>query len=94
MVEPKAIALVLACCLAAPLAAEAASDGKPTTDACGKTVNAMGASMGYSESKGPNGEPAFRYVVRTNGIDYDVLCEASTGVVTDVAPRVSATASP
>ncbi len=96
MAEPKVFALILACCLGAPLAAEAAADGKPSADACGKTVNAIGASMGYTEFKGPNGEPAFRYVVRTNGVDYDVLCQASTGVVTDVSPRVAApeTAAP
>jgi hypothetical protein len=46
MVEPKVFALVFACCLGAPLAAEAAADGKPSADACGKTVNAIGASMG------------------------------------------------
>ncbi len=92
MVEPRVLALLLACgCLGSPLSAEAAPEAKASAEACGKTVNAMGASMGYSESKGPKGEPAFRYVVRTNGVDYDVLCEASTGVVTDVAPRVPAT---
>jgi|CXWL01.1.fsa_nt_gi hypothetical protein len=56
-------------------------------DACAKTIHAMGAELGRAEEKGAEGALAYRFVVRTNGVDYDVICDAATGVVRDVALR-------
>lgn len=74
---------------AAPAAAENVSHDMPPADACIKTVNAMGASMGYKAEVGPDGKSVYRFVVRQNGLDYDAVCDAATGLVGDVTPRVS-----
>lgn len=80
--------LMAASIAAAPaLATESAGATPPSADACRKTVHAMGASMGEAEQKAAEWGLAYHFVVRTNGIDYDVVCEAATGVVTDVTRR-------
>jgi hypothetical protein len=48
----------------------------------------MGASMSEAEQKAAEWGLAYHFVVRTNGIDYDVLCDAKTGLVKDVAKRI------
>jgi hypothetical protein len=70
------------------LATEGAGAEAPSPDACRKTVHAMGASMGDAEQKAAEWGLAYHFVVRTNGIDYDVLCDAKTGLVKDVARRM------
>ena len=44
-------------------------------------------SIASWKKKGSLGENFYRFVVRTNGLDYDVVCDAATGVVKDVALR-------
>jgi hypothetical protein len=75
--------------MAAPLAAAQSDGGAPEIGACLKAVNAMGASMGHDAASGPDGRPAYHFVVRTNGLDYDVVCDAATGVVEDVSRRTA-----
>ena len=75
---------------AAPaLATESTDSSQPSPDACRKTVHAMGASMGEAEQRAAEWGLAYHFVVRTNGIDYDVLCDAKTGLVKDVARRLA-----
>lgn len=71
------------------VAAENVSQKTPAADACAKTVGAMGASMGHTTEVAPDGRPIFRFLLRTNGLDYDVICDAATGVVGDVTPRTA-----
>lgn len=74
-----------------PLWATESADGAyPSPDACRKTVHAMGASMGEAEEKAAEWGLAYHFVIRTNGIDYDVLCDAKTGLVKDVSKRDTA----
>jgi hypothetical protein len=61
----------------------------PSPDACRKNVHAMGASMSEAEVKKVDWGTAYHFVIRTNGIDYDVICDAKTGLVKDVARRGS-----
>lgn len=76
--------------VATPLmAAETVAQQVPPADACIKTVNAMGANMGHEAAVGPDGKPVYRFVLRQNGFDYNVVCDAATGLVGDVSPRTS-----
>ena len=68
-------------------ATEKAGDAPPSPEACRKNVRAMGASMGEAEEKAAAWGLAYHFVIRTDGIDYDVLCDAKTGLVKDVARR-------
>lgn len=70
-------------------AAENISQESPAVDACAKTVGAMGASMSHTSEVAPDGRPIYRFLLRTNGLDYDVICDAATGVVGDVTPRTA-----
>jgi hypothetical protein len=70
-------------------AAETVSQETPAVDACAKTVGAMGASMGHTSEVASDGRPIYRFLLRTNGLDYDVICDAATGVVGDVMPRTA-----
>ena len=70
-------------------AAEQVSQQIPAVDACNKTVSAMGAPMGHTSDVTPDGRPVYRFVLRTNGLDYDVVCDATSGVVNDVTPRMA-----
>jgi hypothetical protein len=70
-------------------AAQTVSQDVPPADACTKTVNAMGGSMGHKADTGPDGKPIYRFVLRQNGFDYDLVCDAQTGVVGDVTPRTA-----
>lgn len=81
-----ALALVLSLPAAA---ADNVSQETPAVDACAKTVGAMGASMGHTSEVAPDGRPIYRFLLRTNGLDYDVICDAATGVVGDVMPRTA-----
>ena len=67
-----------------------ASPAAASDAACRKTVNAIGASMSREAAKDADGRPAFHFVVRANGIDYDVVCDPASGVVKDVARRMTA----
>lgn len=79
---------IAACIAVAPaMATERAGAAAPSPDACRKTVHAIGASMGDAEEKAVEWGLAYHFVVRTNGVDYDVLCDAKTGLVKDVARR-------
>lgn len=86
------IAALAALALAASLpagATENVSQQMPPVDACTKTVNAMGAAMGHTSEAAQDGRPIYRFLLRTNGLDYDVVCDAASGVVSDVTPRVA-----
>jgi len=74
---------------AAPAMATEGAAASASPDACRKTVHAMGASMSDAEEKAAEWGLAYHFIVRTNGIDYDVLCDARTGLVKDVARRVA-----
>jgi hypothetical protein len=74
-------------------ATESADGAHPSPDACRKNVHAMGASMSDAEEKKLDWGLAYHFVIRTNGIDYDVLCDAKTGLVKDVTPRGGAAES-
>ncbi len=82
-----AFAMVVA--LPALAAPDKVSQGTPSADACTKTVNAMGAAMGHTAEVAPDGRPVYRFVLRQNGLDYEVLCDAASGVVGDVVPRAT-----
>jgi len=80
----------LGCLLSAPAgAADSVSQEIPDAAACTKTVSAMGANMGHEADVSSDGRPIYRYVLRTNGLDYEVVCDPATGVVGDVTPRTS-----
>jgi len=68
-------------------AADRASQQIPPADACVKNVAALGASMSHKAETGADGKPVYRFVLRQNGFDYDVVCDAASGVVGDVSPR-------
>ena len=70
-------------------ATETVAHDVPPADACIKTVNAMGASMGHKAETGPDGKPIYRFVLRQNGVDYEAVCDAATGLVGDVTLRTS-----
>ncbi len=72
--------------LAAP---DKISQETPSADACTKTVNALGAAMGHTAEVAPDGRPIYRFVLRQNGLDYEVVCDAASGVVGDVMPRAT-----
>ena len=66
------------------------SDSKASAaDACLKAVNALGASMGQTEVKAPDGRTLIKFRLRTSGLDYDAICDAATGVVGDVTPHLA-----
>ncbi len=88
-VKAVSIAAILGALTLPAIAAEPVSHDVPDVAACTKTVNAMGASMGHTPDVAPDGRPIYRFVLRTNGLDYDVVCDAKTGVVGDVSPRMS-----
>ncbi|MBN8911678.1 MAG: hypothetical protein J0H65_06375 [Rhizobiales bacterium] len=69
------------------LAAEPVSQETPAADACSKTVGAMGAAMSHKPDVAPDGRPIYRFLLRQNGLDYDVVCDAASGLVSDVTPR-------
>ncbi len=69
-----------------PIYAEGAKQRAPIA-ACEKAVSILGASMGHKEITVGNGFAAYLFLVRANGFDYEVTCDATTGVVSDVTPR-------
>jgi hypothetical protein len=70
-------------------AAETVSRETPAVDACARTVGAMGAALGHAADTAPDGQPIYRFLMRQNGLDYDVVCDAVSGLVTDVTPRAT-----
>lgn len=74
-------------------AAETATGGTAAapSDACLKAINALGAAMGRTETTAADGRLLYKYRVRTSGLDYDATCDAKTGVVGDVKPRLAPT---
>jgi uncharacterized membrane protein YkoI len=84
---PFALSAALAAALTGSSATEGAARASAAADACAKSVRVIGAEVSRAEEKGSQGELFYRFVVRTNGIDYDVVCDAATGVVRDVALR-------
>lgn len=90
MPSARLIALIVAIATPALAAApEFSRDIKeqPAIEACQKAVDLMGASLGSKAITADNGAPAILFLVRANGLDYEVICDAATGVVSDVAPR-------
>jgi hypothetical protein len=85
--------LLAASIAVAPALATENGGAVPSPDACRKTVHAMGASMSDAEQKAAEWGLAYHFVVRTNGVDYDVLCDAKTGLVKDVARRTEPAAT-
>ena len=84
------LAATAALALALPaFATENVAQDIPSVDACTKNVNALGASMGHKADTAPDGRPIYRFVLRIAGLDYDVVCDAETGVVSDVSPRMA-----
>ncbi len=84
------IAAVLFAGLAFPaFGAEPVSQQTPSPDHCTKTVGALGAVMGHSTETSPDGRPMYRFHLRTNGLDYEALCDAQSGLVSDVVPRTT-----
>lgn len=77
--------------LAAAATAVRAETAAPATlaspDACLKTVNALGASMGHTQSKDSEGRVIFKFRLRTAGLDYDATCDAASGIVGEVTPH-------
>ena len=71
------------------VAAEPVSQQTPPPDRCTKTVGALGAVMGHSTETSPEGRPMYRFQLRTNGRDYEAICDAQSGVVSDVVPRAT-----
>lgn len=61
----------------------------PSADACLQSVDAMGASLSHTAEIAPDGRPVYRFVLRTNGLDYEVACDAKTGLLGDVEPRIT-----
>jgi hypothetical protein len=45
--------------------------------------------MGHSTETSPDGRPMYRFHLRTNGLDYEALCDAQSGLVSDVVPRTT-----
>ncbi|HEX2839870.1 hypothetical protein [Hyphomicrobium sp.] len=82
-------ALTITFSLPALAAPDKVSQETPSADACTKTVNAMGAAMGHKAEVAPDGRPIYRFVLRQNGLDYEVVCDAASGVVGDVVPRAT-----
>lgn len=81
-------AFALSVAAVAPVMAESKeAPGTPSPDACLKAVNLLGASMGHTEGKDPDGRPQYKFRLRTSGLDYEATCDAETGVVGDVKPR-------
>lgn len=70
-------------------AANTVSQETPAVDACSKTVGAMGAAMSHKPDVAPDGRPIYRFLLRQNGLDYDVVCDAQSGLVSDVTPRAT-----
>lgn len=70
-------------------AADTISQQAPAADACTKAVGTMGAVMGHTSEVAPDGRAVYRFLLRTNGLDYDAVCDAATGVVSDVTPRTA-----
>ncbi|MBX9863211.1 MAG: hypothetical protein K2Y42_10710 [Hyphomicrobium sp.] len=84
------LATAVALVLAGPAsAATPVSQETPNADACTKNVDAMGASMGHTTETAPDGRSVLRFVLRTNGLDYEVVCDPKTGILGDITPRAS-----
>ena len=61
---------------------------------CLKAVNLLGASMGHAEIKDSQGRDAYRFTLRTSGMDYTATCDAKSGIVSDISPRQPGDAAP
>lgn len=85
----------IAACLSALATVSALADGQSPPPAAGspaaclKAVNVLGASMGHTETTSADGRLTYKFRLRTNGLDYDASCDAATGVVGDVTPRIT-----
>ncbi len=85
--------LLVAVTLSSGVGQALAAADKPVSginlDACQKAMSVLGASMGHTEVKAKDGRPLFRFWLRTTGLDYTADCDAATGSVVDVAPRLA-----
>jgi hypothetical protein len=85
----KSLHVLTAIAVAMPSPARAAEPAETAAlDKCLKSVNIIGASIGHKEKAGPDGKTMLHFVVRSNGADYDVKCEAETGMVKDVSTHI------
>lgn len=70
-----------------------ADSSRPATgaasDTCRDAVNKLGASISETADKDHNGRDVYRFVLRTSGWDYVVQCDAKTGILGDVRPRIA-----
>ncbi|MEQ1576516.1 MAG: hypothetical protein ABL894_02580 [Hyphomicrobium sp.] len=73
--------------------AEATAPANPL-ETCRKAVNLLGASMGHADVKDAHGRPAYRFLLRTSGMDYEATCDAQTGIVGDISPRRTGETAP
>jgi uncharacterized protein (DUF849 family) len=84
--------LALLAALAAALASAPARGEVSVTpeqlDRCLKSVNLIGASLKHVEATGSDGKPVLQFLVRSSGSDYDVTCDATTGMVRDVSAHI------
>jgi hypothetical protein len=84
------LAAAAALVLAGPaFAATPVSQETPSAEACTKNIDAMGASMGHKAETAPDGRSVLRFQLRTNGLDYEVICDPKTGMLGDITPRAS-----
>jgi hypothetical protein len=66
-------------------AKQGAHDVLPDTGACKTSVQALGGKIGDLEGTTSGG--LYRFIVRNNGLDYDVVCDPANGLLKDVARR-------
>ncbi len=64
--------------------ATTAQESAQALDACRKSINRLGALMRHSETAGADGERRITFVVRSNAVDYQGVCDPGTGIVQNV----------
>lgn len=86
----QALSILPFCFLATGAMANPASEAPAarSPDACLKAINVLGAAMGHTESTAADGRLMYKFRLRTSGLDYEATCDAATGVVGDVKPRL------
>ncbi len=54
---------------------------------CAKSIKAIGPTIGHLVGVAPDGQSAVFGIVRTEGVEYVVRCDAATGMINDVSRR-------
>lgn len=81
-------------CLLASSAAEArtaAPSGEDGLGACQRAVSRIGAQMSHQRSVSPDGQETIQFVLRGEGGDYTVSCNARTGSIGAAVPVLRST---